>query len=66
MKYVTRKLEGGEVQLQLGLNHFVTYAPDANVEAIVAGVENLINNVVGVSAFELCAAVMKEFSKDDG
>lgn len=64
MKYEVTKDENGEVTLKLGLTHGVTFSSDVSVEDIVTGVETLIQNVVGVSAFELCTAVMAEFNKD--
>lgn len=59
MKYSTLKDAEGKVHLKLGLNHVATFDPNSPVEAIVGGVEELIQTVVGVSAFELVLAVMK-------
>jgi hypothetical protein len=64
MKYEVTKDEDGCVNLKLGLNHSVLFKPNVAIEDIVEGVETLIQNVVGVSAFELCTAVMTEFNKD--
>jgi hypothetical protein len=63
LKYETKTEEDGKVVLQLGLNHSVGFEKGMDVEGIVVGVETLIQSVVGVSAFELCAAVMTEFAK---
>ena len=60
MKYEVKKLEDGRVSLQLGLNHGVTFEVDANPEAVVTGVNTLIEAVSGISAFEMANAVAKE------
>jgi hypothetical protein len=65
MKYEVTKDNEGHVRLQLGLNHGVTFDPDATLDDIVEGVEFLIQTVVGVSAFELCTAVLNAWENDD-
>ena len=65
MKYEIKTEEDGTVSLKLGLTHSVNIR-DSEMESIIGGVEMLIQNVVGVSAFELCTAVMAEFEKADG
>lgn len=64
MKYEVKTEENGDVALKLGLNHGVTFQKGATAEDICAGVEALIEVVVGVSAFELAVAVVNEFAKD--
>ena len=66
MKYEVKKLEDGRVSLQLGLNHGVTFEADANPEAVVTGVNTLIEAVSGISAFEMANAVAKELGLLDG
>lgn len=62
MKYETWNDEKG-VTLKLGLNHSVTFEPGVHIEDVVQGIEQLIQTVVGVSAFELAMAVVEEFNK---
>lgn len=61
MKYSVTKDAEGRIALQLGLNHFATFEPDATPEHVVMGVTALIEKVVGISAFELANAVASEF-----
>lgn len=63
MKYEVTTDDAGMVSLKLGLTHSVHFEPDAQLEDIVGGVEDLIQRVVGVSAFELTMAVLAEKTK---
>lgn len=65
MNYSTKTLEDGTVVLQLGSRFNVAFDKDAGVDEITAGVESLIEQVTGVSAFGLCFAVLEEFHKGD-
>jgi hypothetical protein len=63
MKYEVTKNDEGQAILKLGLNHSVTFDAGATVEEICEGVEQLIQAVVGISAFELVTAVLTEWNK---
>lgn len=60
MKYEVTKDNEGNVTLQLGLSHGITFDKDSNAEVVIAGVNMLIEKVAGISAFELANAVAKE------
>lgn len=66
MKFTVNKLEDGRVELQLGLSHVATFDADAGPENVVVGVNNLIDIVTGVSAFDMANAVAKELGLLDG
>lgn len=66
MKYEVKKLEDGKVSLSLGINHGVTFDKDADAEAVVTGVNALIETVAGISAFELANAVAQELGLVSG
>lgn len=64
MKYEVTKDAEGFTHLKLGLNHSVHFDPDAGLEDVIGGVEDIIQRVVGVSAFELTMAVVAELNKE--
>lgn len=66
MKFTVKKLEDGRVELQLGINHVATFDKEADAESVVVGVNNLIDIVTGVSAFDMANAVAKELGLLDG
>ena len=68
MKYEVKKNEDGSVDLNLGLNHGITFTEDVPLEGITMGVTLLIEKVTGVSALDLTMAVLKELGRinDDG
>lgn len=64
MKYEVTKAENGELTLKLGTVHSVSFQKGVTVEELAAGVEELIQAVVGVSAFELMLALIKKSNED--
>jgi hypothetical protein len=65
LKYEVRTEDDGKVVLKLGTHHEVGFEKGMDVEGIIHGVETVIQAVVGISAFELCMAVMAEFNKGE-
>jgi hypothetical protein len=59
MKYEITKHEDGGVTLTLGTHKSVDFASGVPIDAVVTGVEMLIEAVVGVSVFELVTSVLK-------
>jgi hypothetical protein len=52
--------EDGKTRLQLGLNHAVTFDTDCGIEDIAGGVTLLIEQTVGVSAFDMVKDVAEQ------
>jgi len=66
VKFETRTLDDGRVQLQLGLSSNVTFEEDVALDSVIFGVDNLLKQTLNVSPLELVEAVVKEFEKKDG
>jgi hypothetical protein len=66
MKYEIEKMpEDGSVILKLGMNNAVSFDKDATPEDIVFGVQTLIEQVTGISAFELVNAVVDVYLRKE-
>lgn len=63
MNYEIKTLEDDTIELKLG-DKDVIFTRDCTMEQVAEGVEHLLSEALGVSAFELCLAVVKEVNKD--
>ena len=65
MKFATRTEEDGKVVLSLGLSHEVGFPAELDVNAVVEGVNFIVNEVCGISVQELAQAVLQEYEKGE-
>lgn len=62
MKAKTETNLDGSVTLTLGTHKSVTFAVNPSINEVIAGVEALIEMVMGVSAFELIQMVINAYA----